>query len=420
MPEGTNGFGVTPARLQRVADLDTLHLVVKNTFIQAVTSSEEERGRKLNRSKSDSDISQASSSESLSQRGLPPLPQLPLRSESVERSRMSVPSPALGGPLASAVEEVTTAAGRDGAGRGSAALWVPPLSDLALDSSRQLKVDHSEVINYSEPQSLRLWPIEPEVVTHGSWPIEVIGSHDRHASELQQMHDHRWSVPTDGGDTPAHGMIDNNHQNSLSVVKATSSMPAPPGILLSTLVNVVGASAASEGEFYNKHQSAFTSLPAVRQAMAAPVIQHRESFSSFSTSSEDPRGSPRISRSRIDQGNEQLTQSAENPFVAMVHAETGVAIEQLTTLYSQGLLQQIPRDEGALTSIGSVSHWAGDCRPCIFWFRDACTKGLSCAHCHFLHRGQKHKKIKPSRSTRLKRRAEGETGAGEEQHHLEQ
>lgn len=93
--------------------------------------------------------------------------------------------------------------------------------------------------------------------------------------------------------------------------------------------------------------------------------------------------------------------------VANIHAETDTPLEEIELLHQQGLLHKIPRDdEGHLTSTGSIEHFAGTCKACVFWFRMSCIKGLNCPYCHLVHSGQKQKRIRPSKSTRLKRRAE--------------
>merc|ERR1712242_389986 len=91
-------------------------------------------------------------------------------------------------------------------------------------------------------------------------------------------------------------------------------------------------------------------------------------------------------------------------YVQQIHRETGLPIEELMLLHEQELSKQIPRDEdGVLTSIGSVNHNDDEkpkCSPCLFWFRESCVKGIKCAFCHFPHKGQKNKRIRPSKTTR--------------------
>lgn len=73
------------------------------------------------------------------------------------------------------------------------------------------------------------------------------------------------------------------------------------------------------------------------------------------------------------------------------------------------ILAQIPRDEaGRLTSMGSVGHEDGDCTPCPFWFKGVCLRSLACRHCHFMHEGQRPRRLRPSKQgrQRLKKRME--------------
>mmetsp|Transcript_62530 Transcript_62530/g.146646 ORF Transcript_62530/g.146646 Transcript_62530/m.146646 type:complete len:517 (-) Transcript_62530:102-1652(-) len=78
------------------------------------------------------------------------------------------------------------------------------------------------------------------------------------------------------------------------------------------------------------------------------------------------------------------------------------------------LLAQIPfNDEGERASLGSRLH-PDNCSPCIFWFKDKtfCNKGIMCDFCHFRHPGQKNKRIRPSKNTRLQMRAAQARAAG--------
>lgn len=73
----------------------------------------------------------------------------------------------------------------------------------------------------------------------------------------------------------------------------------------------------------------------------------------------------------------------------------------------EAALTQVPyNDEGEPASLGSRLH-PDSCNPCIFWFKDKalCNKGVMCDFCHFRHPGQKNKRIRPSKNTRLQMRA---------------
>lgn len=87
--------------------------------------------------------------------------------------------------------------------------------------------------------------------------------------------------------------------------------------------------------------------------------------------------------------------------VTALHKETGIEVQDLQNLESEGILEQIPRnDQGEIASVGSLQHHRGSCTPCIFWFRGICTKSLKCGYCHFRHPGQKAKRHKPNKRTR--------------------
>ncbi|CAJ1332944.1 unnamed protein product, partial [Effrenium voratum] len=74
----------------------------------------------------------------------------------------------------------------------------------------------------------------------------------------------------------------------------------------------------------------------------------------------------------------------------------------LMKLSDAELEKMVPLNEsGERTSIGALHH-PNSCTRCIFWFRNVCEKGIRCEFCHFRHPGQVAKKIRPSKSTRLK------------------
>lgn len=90
-----------------------------------------------------------------------------------------------------------------------------------------------------------------------------------------------------------------------------------------------------------------------------------------------------------------------------VELEGDVPRNVLEDLHKEGKLLTVPRDpEGNLTSIGSLDHQEQyeDCKPCIFWFMRRCHKAIACNFCHFMHEGQKQKRIRPSKQTRLRRK----------------
>lgn len=61
----------------------------------------------------------------------------------------------------------------------------------------------------------------------------------------------------------------------------------------------------------------------------------------------------------------------------------------------------------SLPSKGSSFH-PNSCNPCLFWFKGSCDKGFTCKYCHLLHEGQKSKRIRPSKRTRMLRAGSGQ------------
>eukprot|EP00931_Biecheleriopsis_adriatica_P070944 TRINITY_DN4477_c0_g1_i3.p1 TRINITY_DN4477_c0_g1~~TRINITY_DN4477_c0_g1_i3.p1 ORF type:complete len:365 (+),score=29.73 TRINITY_DN4477_c0_g1_i3:135-1229(+) len=74
-------------------------------------------------------------------------------------------------------------------------------------------------------------------------------------------------------------------------------------------------------------------------------------------------------------------------------------------LDDETLLSLVPiNTDGGPSSVGSFKH-PGSCSPCNFWFKGLCSKGVRCTYCHFRHEGQKSKRIRPSKNTRLWKRS---------------
>lgn len=107
-------------------------------------------------------------------------------------------------------------------------------------------------------------------------------------------------------------------------------------------------------------------------------------------------------------GSEAVGNARGEALVDQVFEELGSSIprELLEAIDARGLLEKIPRnDQQLLTSIGSIGHNMDiQCRPCLFWFRGRCSKGILCEFCHFVHEGQRPKRIRAAKNTRLKMR----------------
>jgi len=89
--------------------------------------------------------------------------------------------------------------------------------------------------------------------------------------------------------------------------------------------------------------------------------------------------------------------------VERVHSEIfgAVPIEKIEELANRGLLTEVPRrSTGELTSMGSIRHSHGDCKPCSHWVKDRCQHSICCHYCHFMHEGQKPKRFRPSKQAR--------------------
>lgn len=102
------------------------------------------------------------------------------------------------------------------------------------------------------------------------------------------------------------------------------------------------------------------------------------------------------------------------PLAVRIQHETGLPLADLEELERQGVLALIPRnDRGEISSVGSVRHYQGGCSPCLFWFRKSCAKGIYCDYCHIRHKGQRNKRIRPSKKTRMQMRARDQPHAGD-------
>jgi len=89
--------------------------------------------------------------------------------------------------------------------------------------------------------------------------------------------------------------------------------------------------------------------------------------------------------------------------IRQAHEETELPVHVLERLHRKGMLQRIPVDhEGRLTSVGTLKHADGQCKPCLFWFEGKCKRSVLCSYCHVVHRGQTRKRIRPSKRYREK------------------
>ena len=79
---------------------------------------------------------------------------------------------------------------------------------------------------------------------------------------------------------------------------------------------------------------------------------------------------------------------SESPFALLAAASGGkLDLHWLETFDTSTLETLVPRDPytGRPLTIGSIDHAEGKCRPCIFFLKAKCFKGLRCTFCHFNH-----------------------------------
>ena len=75
--------------------------------------------------------------------------------------------------------------------------------------------------------------------------------------------------------------------------------------------------------------------------------------------------------------------SGESP-LTLLAAASGDALENLDNSVLENIVPRDPTTGRPLT-LGSLEHVEGTCRPCIFFLRAKCFKGLRCTFCHFNH-----------------------------------
>jgi hypothetical protein len=147
---------------------------------------------------------------------------------------------------------------------------------------------------------------------------------------------------------------------------------------------------------YPSHAQPITAAASSRQppsSIGASARQHaQEPVNTISANARQPIAVGPVASKQLDLET-----------VQMLHRETGISLEDCGNL--QNLLPLVPRNErGQLSSVGSISHASGQCCPCLFWFKGVCAKGLHCSYCHMWHKGQKNKRIRPSKKTRKQMR----------------
>lgn len=138
-----------------------------------------------------------------------------------------------------------------------------------------------------------------------------------------------------------------------------------------------GGGAAAPGEEEETASSESTAIPDCDSEEAASEVVPFEMPRSVSSSvsSQNPQ------RGRPGEGRLEEDGAAPGP-----HKGWPTEACQLT---ARGDLEEwVPRDmRGLLTSIGSVQHAQGTCKPCLFAHHasKACANGVACVFCHFEH-----------------------------------
>lgn len=76
-------------------------------------------------------------------------------------------------------------------------------------------------------------------------------------------------------------------------------------------------------------------------------------------------------------------------------------LSHLTNAQLAELIARMPVNEnGETSSVGSLAHLAGNCRPCATFARGACSEGILCHRCHFLHGAKPSAAKRPSKNKR--------------------
>jgi hypothetical protein len=84
-----------------------------------------------------------------------------------------------------------------------------------------------------------------------------------------------------------------------------------------------------------------------------------------------------------------LPNLSESPLVSLIAAASmgNLDLQHLESFDNATLESIVPRDpaSGRPLTIGSIEHSNVNCRPCIFYLKAKCFKGIRCNFCHFNH-----------------------------------
>lgn len=112
---------------------------------------------------------------------------------------------------------------------------------------------------------------------------------------------------------------------------------------------------------------------------------------------------------------QSLTGSAEHSNSEQQDDGSDEAVDGIDALIKseglESLLQRVPQDEsGNATSIGSILHEQGTCKPCVFAHseRKECQNGVQCVFCHFSHPPKRRLRFCKKRRMEMRRLADQE------------
>lgn len=185
--------------------------------------------------------------------------------------------------------------------------------------------------------------------------------------------------------------------NSKAVVESRSPAEWP-------LPSEESTSADSDAEDVGSEVSRTTSAARSSGSEVAKAKPHAASVGRGDGEEEEPRSSgsevptakPGVVSEACDDGQEEsLAASGENGIEALLKRDG-----------MKTLKKRVPQDDhGNLSSVGSIPHAQGACKPCVFANseRKACQNGLECLFCHLPHAPKKRMRFCKKKRMEIKR-----------------
>lgn len=137
-------------------------------------------------------------------------------------------------------------------------------------------------------------------------------------------------------------------------------------------------------------------------------LQHRSMTPSMSSSSIDYMDATSDMEFTLDSSSEQPGFCSESEgsscFSQVNQVQPAIGPEEL-----EALVRKVPRDDkGSLTSIGSLGHVEGNCKPCVFAHhaQRPCANGVRCQFCHFPHPPKRRLRLCKRKRLELRRALE--------------